>query len=47
MWRLLNNKDLMGSHAATSRQNMLIGVIVLFSLLMAITGVYGIIGTLL
>ena len=46
MWRLLNKKDLMGAHAASMGQNVLMGVIITFALLMAVTGVIGIAGSL-
>ena len=46
MWRLLNKRDVMGVHAASTGQNVLMGVILLFSILMAITGVVGIVGSM-
>ena len=46
MWILLNKKDEMGEYVASTRQNVIMGVIILFSLLMAAIGVVGIIGSI-
>ncbi len=46
MWILLNKKSLLGEHVASSRLNVMLGIIVLFSILMAMTGVVGIVGSI-
>ncbi|MFK7844814.1 MAG: Nramp family divalent metal transporter [Rhodothermales bacterium] len=46
MWILLNKKEEMGAYVATTRQNVIMGVIILFSLLMAAVGVVGIAGSI-
>ena len=43
---LLNKKSLMGEHVATARFNMILGIIFLFTVFMAATGLYGIKGLL-
>jgi Mn2+/Fe2+ NRAMP family transporter len=45
MWVLLNKKELMGKYAATPGLNALMGIIVLFSIGMAVTGIVGIAGS--
>ena len=46
MWILLNRKALLGEHVASRRLNVTLGVIILFSVLMAITGIVGIVGAI-
>ena len=43
---LLNKKSMMGEHAATVRFNMILGIIFIFTVFMAATGLYGIRGLL-
>ena len=44
MWRLLNKPALMGEYVASRKQNIVLGIIVTFSVIMALTGIVGIVG---